>query len=317
MVAGGRRERGALLLVALAALAVLAACGSSSGDRARRPDAKGEQQHWAHAVDTVCSQTEQRVAARGRPASLAALPAAIAGAADDVRDGARAVRAVRTPAGMEEKVAGFHRAAARLDPMLAALERAVAAEDAPALEQAVAVLEGDLEVLRSSASGLGLEICSRGRGAHVAFEALDALFFVREVTVLDRRMQGKVKRLTRATPTSVADAVSTYRRLGALAGEWIRGWDGLSMPDSARRESHAYRRVLRAEQRLCATVADELAGQPAISPASAASIQARFTALGHRERRAFRTVLRAISSAAEPVTPDPPGETTPDEPEQT
>jgi hypothetical protein len=201
--------------------------------------------------------------------------------------------------------------------MLAALERAVAAEDAPALEQAVAVLEGDLEVLRSSASGLGLEICSRGRGAHVALGALDALFFVREVTVLDRRMQGKVTRLTRGAPTSVAGAVATYRRFGALAGEWIRGWDGLSMPDSARRESRAYRRVLRAEQRLCATVADELAGQSAISPASAASIQTRFTVLGHRERRAFRTVLRAISSAAEPVTPDPPGETTPDEPEQT
>lgn len=179
------------------------------------------------------------------------------------------------------------------------------------------MLEGDLEVLRSSASGLGLKICSRGSGAHVAFEALDALFFVREVTALDRRMQGKVKRLTRPAPTTVAGAIATYRQLGALGGEWIRGWDGLSMPDSARRESRAYRRVLRAEQRLCATVADELGHQSAVSPGSATSIQTRFTALGHRERRAFRTVLRAISSAAEPVTPDPPGETTPDEPEQT
>jgi hypothetical protein len=298
-------------------MVVLAVAGCGGGDGAKPPDRRAEQQRWVHAVDTVCSQTEQRVAARGRPASFAALPDAITGAADDVRDGVEAIEAVRVPAHMREKVAGFHRAARRLDPMLATLGRAVTAEDGAALEDAAYVLEGDLEVLRSSAAGLGLKVCSRARGARVAFEALDALFFVREVTALDRRMNAKIKRLTSAEPTTIEGAIASYRKLGKLAAEWIRGWDRLSMPDSARKESTAYRKVLRQEQALCADIARELQARDYVSPAYADSIKARFTALGHRERRAYRKVQRAISSAAEPVTPDPPGEETPDEPEET
>jgi hypothetical protein len=83
------------------------------------------------------------------------------------------------------------------------------------------------------------------------------------------------------------------------------------MPDSARRESAGYRKVLLAEQGLCATVARELQARDYVSPAYASSIKARFTTLVHRERRAYGKVQQAISSAAEPVTPDPRGEQTP------
>jgi hypothetical protein len=313
-MSGAARRVTEILATVAAAGALAGGCGGGSSDRTAKPDQQLQQARWIRAVDNACAQTERRVAQRGRPASMQALPGVIAGAADDVREGVRAIRAVRVPSHLRERLQGFDRAVSRLDPMLAALEQAARRGDTRMLEDAADVLDGDLEVLRSSASGVGLKTCARPAGARAAFEALDALFFIAEISALDHRMQRRLRAIDRSHPTTIDEATALYRRLGGLVGQWIRGWDRLHMPQSARREARGYRRVLVAERALCASVAGELGRMSVATPAYAAGVKARFTRLQRRERKAFGAVRRAVRAAAKPVTPDPPDGETPDEP---
>jgi len=126
-----------------------------------RPEAPDDQSRWSAQVDSACEPSQERIDAIAPPAGAGDLDRWLSQTLPLVRDQLAAVEAVKLPAKESEsrRASLFVRGLRKVERGLTRFQTAIRANDAPAVQRALAEANAAGAETRSYALSLGVTLC--------------------------------------------------------------------------------------------------------------------------------------------------------------